>query len=104
VVIEPNEKLWLDDDHLRELAALAQEQRMEPNPYAEKLKTLDFEEVGDEDRVFAKDVWKHLNIDSVQTQYQVQRAVADAMRQNGWRSKRLRIGDKMGHGYYRRVT
>lgn len=101
VVLEQDEKLWLDDDRLRELAMTAQEERMEPNPYTEKLRELMGEEIGDQERIFAKDVWLHLGIDTLQSQYQAQRIVADAMRQHGWRAKRLRIGDKTGHGYYR---
>lgn len=104
VVLDKNEKLWLDDDNLRELAVTAQEERMEPNPYTERLGELVGEEVGNEERIFAKDVWHHLGIDTLQSQYQAQRVVADAMRQHGWRGKRLRIGTKMGHGYYRVVT
>jgi predicted P-loop ATPase len=67
VVLERDEKLWLDDDNLRELAASAQEKRMEPNPYTEKLKTLYGEEVHGEERIFAKDVWRHLGIDTLQS-------------------------------------
>ena len=85
VVLEKNEKLWLDDDNLRELAATAQEQRMEPNPYTERLKTLRGEVHHHGERIFARDVWHHLGIDTLASQYQAQRIVADAMRQNGWR-------------------
>lgn len=105
VVLEKNENLWFDNDDLRELAMKAQEQRMEPNPYTEKLRELTgVEEVGDEERIFAEDVWLFLRIDTLPGQFQAGRIVADAMRQNGWRSKRLRIGDKVRHGYWRRVT
>ena len=55
VVLEKNEKLWFDDDNVRELAAAAQEERMELNPYTERLRELVGEEVGNnEERVFAK--------------------------------------------------
>jgi len=103
VVLAPKENLWLDDDDLREAAALAQTKRMEPNPYSERLNDIQGTEVGDEERIFSQDVWRHLGIETISAQYQASKIVADAMRQLGWERKRLRIDDVVGHGYARKL-
>jgi predicted P-loop ATPase len=103
VVLEPKEKLWLEDENLREAAVIAQEKRMEPNPYAERLNELHGEEVGEEERIFAKDVWRFLGIETLSGQNQASKIVADAMRHLGWKRRRLRIGKIMGHGYVRKL-
>jgi hypothetical protein len=38
---------------------------MEPNPYAERLGELQGEEIGNEEPVFAKNVWRHLGIETI---------------------------------------
>ena len=74
---------------------------MEPNVYAERLAELIGVVVDGEERIFSKDVWNVLGIDNIQSQHQQQKIVADGMKRNGWRRKRFRIGDKVGHGYWR---
>lgn len=90
VAMAQTEKLWLDDEKLYDRAILAQERRMEPNPYYEKLGELMGIEVGDEERIFNRDVWQFLGLD-VPSQA-ASKAIVDAMRKYGWERRKLRIG------------
>jgi predicted P-loop ATPase len=103
VVLEPNENLWLDSDDLRELAALAQEQRMEPNPYVDRLRKLVGVKYDGEERIFASDVWRFLGIndEELERQHKLRNVIADAMRQLGWRRKIVRIEEEVKRGYWR---
>jgi predicted P-loop ATPase len=90
VVLAETEKLWLDDPKLQRQAIRAQERRMEPNPYYEKLEDFRGTDVGDEERAHNHEVWAALGLDKTPTSG-VSKAIAKAMRKHGWERRKVRI-------------
>ena len=94
VTLVPTEKLWLDDRKLYAAAIRAQDQRMEPNPYYEKLEEFVGTKVEDEERAHNHQVWQFLGLDKVPTTTAA-KAITDAMRKLGWVRRKTRLAGEV---------
>jgi hypothetical protein len=109
VVLEPDEKLWLDTKELQDAHDALTSDRREPSPFADALANLPIEyTVGTEQRVSTEGVCTHLKLDLIDAN-RFRRDVQDAMLFHGWQGpKLLRFGhgreSPVQRGYWRKVA